>query len=89
MGIPHVYRVELDGARWVAVSRPAGFASFVAAASEPAGYDGVPPADRELDMEALSVIAAEHDIELLRSPAPCREHLERAIRGPSARAVIS
>jgi hypothetical protein len=57
----------LDGARWLAVSRPAGFASFVLAASELAGYDIVPPVDRELDMEALSVIAAEHGAEQVLS----------------------
>src|SRR5437870_2816718 len=30
--IPHAYRVESERARWLAVSTPGGFASFVAAA---------------------------------------------------------
>jgi quercetin dioxygenase-like cupin family protein len=68
IGIPHAYRVESEEARWLAVSRPAGFATFVLAASEPAGYDGVPSADRSVDMEALLAVAAEHGIEILAPP---------------------
>lgn len=32
-GVPHAYRVESDTCRWLCLSTPAGFASFVAAAS--------------------------------------------------------
>ena len=39
-GISHTYRVETDRARWLAVSTPAGFVSFVEAASDPAGLRG-------------------------------------------------
>ena len=57
-GIPHAYRVESDGARWLAASSPAGFADFVAAV---AAADAVDPA-------TLAAIGAEHDIEILGPP---------------------
>jgi quercetin dioxygenase-like cupin family protein len=65
-GIPHVYRVESEEARWLAVGAPAGFADFVREASdEPAG-DGFP--DRELDLARVAGAAARHGIELLGPP---------------------
>ena len=57
-GIPHVYRVESDGARWLAMTSPAGFAEFVSALV----------AAGEVDVGALAAIAAEHDIEILGPP---------------------
>jgi quercetin dioxygenase-like cupin family protein len=57
-GIPHCYRVESDGARWLAMSSPAGFAEFVAAVA----------AAGELDPATLAAIGAEHDIEILGPP---------------------
>ncbi|HEY8791605.1 MAG TPA: quercetin 2,3-dioxygenase [Gaiellaceae bacterium] len=57
-GIPHVYRVESDSARWLAMTSPAGFADFVSAVV----------AAGEVDPGTLAAIAAEHDIEILGPP---------------------
>jgi quercetin dioxygenase-like cupin family protein len=67
-GVPHVYRVETEQARWLGVATPGGFASFVLAASDPAESDGLPPADREVDMERLLAAAAARGIEILGPP---------------------
>lgn len=67
-GVPHVYRVESETARWLAVSTPGGFASFVLAASDPADADALPPADRPVDMERLMAAAEAHGIEILGPP---------------------
>lgn len=67
-GVPHVYRVESPQARWLGVSTPAGFASFVLAASDPAEADELPPADRPVDMERLMAVADAHGIEILGPP---------------------
>ena len=67
-GVPHVYRVESDRARWLGVSTPGGFASFVLAASVPAEVDDLPPVDRELDLAQLVACAEEHGIEILGPP---------------------
>jgi quercetin dioxygenase-like cupin family protein len=65
-GIPHVYRVESERARWLVVGSPAGFADFVREASdEPAG-DGFP--NREPDVPRIAEAAARHGIELLGPP---------------------
>jgi quercetin dioxygenase-like cupin family protein len=65
-GVPHVYRVDSERARWVVVGTPAGFADFVREASdEPAG-DGFP--DREPDPARVADAAARHGIELLGPP---------------------
>jgi quercetin dioxygenase-like cupin family protein len=72
-GIPHVYRVESEYARWLVVGSPAGFADFVREASdEPAG-DGFP--EREPDVARVAEAAARHGIELLGPPGtlPARE----------------
>ena len=67
-GVPHVYRVESETARWLGVSTPGGFAQFVLAASEPAEYDGLPPAGRETDPAPVVAIADAHGIEILGPP---------------------
>lgn len=67
-GVPHAYRVESDTARWLAVSTPGGFASFVEAASTPAEEDALPPADRPVDMERLMAAAEAHGIEIIAPP---------------------
>jgi quercetin dioxygenase-like cupin family protein len=67
-GVPHVYRVESETARWLAVGTPAGFAEFVREASEDAESDGFPPLEREHDVERLAEAAARHGIELLGPP---------------------
>ncbi len=67
-GIPHAYRVESARARWLGVSTPGGFASFVAAASDPAEVADVPPAGREVDMDRLAAAADAHGLEIIGPP---------------------
>ena len=67
-GIPHVYRVESETARWLGVGNPPGFADFVREASDPAEDDGFPPADREPDLDRIGAAAARQGIELLGPP---------------------
>jgi mannose-6-phosphate isomerase-like protein (cupin superfamily) len=67
-GVPHVYRVESETARWLTFCEPAGFDAFVVEASEPAPADELPPADREVGANALDAAAARHGIELLGPP---------------------
>ena len=67
-GIPHVYRVESERARWLGVGNPAGFADFVREASDVATRDGFPPADREPDIARVGEAAARYGIELLGPP---------------------
>jgi quercetin dioxygenase-like cupin family protein len=68
LGVPHVYRVESETARWIVVGTPAGFADFVRDVSdEPAG-GGLPPLGREHDPTRLGEAAARHGIELLGPP---------------------
>jgi hypothetical protein len=67
-GVPHVYRVESETARWLAVATPAGFDEFVREAGEPAGAETLPPEGREHDPERLAEIAGRHGIELLGPP---------------------
>lgn len=66
--VPHVYRVESETARWLTLSAPAGFVSFLLAASDPAERDELPPADRPVDMERLEAAADAHGIEILAAP---------------------
>jgi len=67
-GVPHVYRVESERARWLGISNPSGFASFVLAASDPAEAEELPPADRPVDFDRLGAAADAHGIEILGPP---------------------
>src|SRR5262245_53552022 len=67
-GVPHVYRVESETARWFGIGNPVGFADFVREASDPAEDDGFPPLDRVPDIERIGAAAAAHGIELLGPP---------------------
>ena len=67
-GVPHVYRVESEQARWFGVGNPPGFADFVREASDPAEDDGFPPSGREPDIDRIGSAAAAHGIELLGPP---------------------
>lgn len=67
-GVPHTYRVESEEARWLALSTPSGFASFVAAVAAPAESETLPPGDRPVGLDRLEAAAAEHGIELLAPP---------------------
>lgn len=76
-GIPHVYRVESDVARWLTISNPAGFERFVRAASEPAPSDELPPVGRGADPAELARLAAEEGIEILGPPGTYPDALRR------------
>jgi quercetin dioxygenase-like cupin family protein len=67
-GVPHVYRVESDRARWFGIGNPPGFAEFVRESSDPAEDDGFPPAEREPDLDRVGAAAARHGIDLLGPP---------------------
>ena len=67
-GVAHVYRVESEVAKWLAIATPAGFDEFVREAGEPAGEDALPPEGRVHDVGRLAEIAARHGIELLGPP---------------------
>ncbi|HZO98202.1 MAG TPA: cupin domain-containing protein [Gaiellaceae bacterium] len=67
-GVPHVYRVESDRARWLALGTPAGFADFVREAGDEPEAPGLPPAGRVHDQARLAEVAARHGIELLGPP---------------------
>ncbi len=64
--VPHVYRVESERARWLAVGTPAGFADFVREASDEPTGAGFP--DREPDLARVAEAAARRGIELLGPP---------------------
>ena len=68
MGVPHAYRVESERARWLGLSTPAGFSTFVAASSDPAERDEMPPADRDPGIERVEAAAAAAEIEILGPP---------------------
>ena len=63
-----VPRVETERARWLAVSTPAGFVSFVEAASDPADYADVRPDERPVGMDRLLAQAEAHGIEIIGPP---------------------
>jgi mannose-6-phosphate isomerase-like protein (cupin superfamily) len=58
-GVPHTYRVESEGARWLLVGSPAGFDEFVRRVAE-AG-DSITPTE-------LATLAADRGIEILGPP---------------------
>jgi mannose-6-phosphate isomerase-like protein (cupin superfamily) len=66
--IPHCYRVESEQARWLVITTPAGFESFVRRVSEPAPADELPPAGSPIDPAVLAQAAADVGIEILGPP---------------------
>jgi quercetin dioxygenase-like cupin family protein len=67
--IPHTYIVGSETARFLVVTEPAGFESFVRAIAQPAAERVIPPsADEPTDVEAMTRLAAEHGIEILGPP---------------------
>jgi mannose-6-phosphate isomerase-like protein (cupin superfamily) len=66
--VPHTYRVESERARWLVITSPAGFDSFVREVSEPAPAEELPPAGRSHDPAALAEAAAKVGIEILGPP---------------------
>jgi quercetin dioxygenase-like cupin family protein len=66
--VPHAYRVESEQARWLVITAPAGFESFVREVSEPAPADELPPHGRQTDPAFLAQAAAKVGIEILGPP---------------------
>ena len=67
-GIAHTIEVTGDGpCRWLVVSCPAGFESFVRAFGEPAQRDELPQPDGPPDVERLVRVAGEHGISFVDS----------------------
>jgi quercetin dioxygenase-like cupin family protein len=66
--VPHAYRVESEEARWLVITTPAGFDSFVREVSEPAPADSLPPHGRAVDPAFLNQAAAKVGIEILGAP---------------------
>jgi hypothetical protein len=60
--------VDAERARWLALSTPTGFSSFVLAASDPAESEELPPAGRDSNLARLEAAAEERGIELLAPP---------------------
>jgi quercetin dioxygenase-like cupin family protein len=67
-GVPHVYRVESETARWFGIGNPPGFADFVRDASDRAEGDGFPPSHYVPDLERVGAAGARQGIELLAPP---------------------
>lgn len=71
-GVPHTYRVESgEQACWLAICTPGDFERFVVAASRPAERAELPPMTEppsEAEIVAVTVLAAEHGVELLGPP---------------------
>ncbi len=67
--IPHTFTVSSDTARFLLVTEPAGFESFVRSLSQPATELVIPPpATEPPDVEAMTRLAAEYGIEILGPP---------------------
>jgi quercetin dioxygenase-like cupin family protein len=67
--VPHTFEVTSPEARFLLVSEPAGFESFVRAVGEPAATLTIPPAaEPPADITSLVTAAAEHGIEILGPP---------------------
>jgi hypothetical protein len=67
--IPHTFTVSSEQAKFLLVTEPAGFESFVRAAGEPAQKLAIPPAATEPpDVARLAALAAEYGIEILGPP---------------------
>jgi mannose-6-phosphate isomerase-like protein (cupin superfamily) len=67
-GLPHCYRVESEGARWLVITTPSGFESFVREVAEPAPGEELPPPGRPRDPAVLARAAAKVGIEILGPP---------------------
>jgi mannose-6-phosphate isomerase-like protein (cupin superfamily) len=66
--VPHTYRVESEEARWLVVTTPAGFESFVRTVSDPAPAEELPEAGRGPDPALLARAAADVGIDILGPP---------------------
>jgi quercetin dioxygenase-like cupin family protein len=66
-GIPHVYRVDSEQARWLGIASPT-FERFVAEAGVPADAMTLPPSPPAVNPERLTEMAAAYGIEILGPP---------------------
>jgi mannose-6-phosphate isomerase-like protein (cupin superfamily) len=66
--VPHSYRVESERGRWLVITTPAGFDSFVREVSDPAPAEQLPPAGRTHDPAVLAEAAARVGIDILGPP---------------------
>ena len=67
--VPHTFAVTSPEARFLLVTEPAGFESFMRALSEPAQTLTLPPAtSRPPEPERMMALAAEYGIEILGPP---------------------
>jgi quercetin dioxygenase-like cupin family protein len=67
--VPHTFTVSSDEARFLLVTEPAGFESFVRTLAEPAQALTIPPPPAgPPDFERLAAVAAEYGIEILGPP---------------------
>jgi quercetin dioxygenase-like cupin family protein len=64
-GIPHVFRVDSQTARWRVISSPPAFPEFLLEASVPAATLTLPTEAPTITPQQLSEIAARHGIEIL------------------------
>jgi quercetin dioxygenase-like cupin family protein len=68
-GIPHTFTVTSHEARFLLVTQPAGFESFMRALSEPAQAPTLPPpTSQPPDPERMMAIATEYGVEILGPP---------------------
>jgi uncharacterized cupin superfamily protein len=67
-GVPHVYRVESERARWLVTTTGGGFAAFVEETSTPAENDGFAAPEHMASPDVLAAAAGRRGIELLGPP---------------------
>jgi mannose-6-phosphate isomerase-like protein (cupin superfamily) len=66
-GTPHAFRVGPEGAHTLQFATAGALAAFMEAAGEPAPTPAMPPS-QDFDREAVSRIAADHDMEVVGPP---------------------
>ncbi len=72
-GVPHVYRVDSETARWLVTTVPSGFEELVRELGVPAEADELPPEGRVHDPGAIGAAAARYGIEILGPPGTLPE----------------
>jgi quercetin dioxygenase-like cupin family protein len=81
--VPHTFMVSSDEARFLHVTEPGGFETFMRAFAEPARSQGLPPMEMTPpDLERLLSVAAEHGIEVLGPPGIPQEGSDPTIGVP-------
>lgn len=68
-GIPHTFVIDSEEARFLLVTEPGGFESFMRALSEPAQARTVPPASVAMPPpDRMMTVAAEYGIDIIGPP---------------------